>query len=241
MKMASQEDQKAMGDLCDFVAECHLDYAAAGILDDPSYEWELAHHPIPKCEGGTETVTLLKKDHAAHGVLQSEAFQRPCIYGWESDYLDGELLELCKKWHTLKSKQSNALLHENKNEEGKSLHSLKSHREKTDDGKSLRMVKLHKKKDEDGKSLLARRMAQESHKERDENGKSINAIKHNERIHSVKTSDGKSVIGVNLAKRSHAQRWMCLETGHISSPAGLSSWQRARGIDYSRRVKISDE
>jgi hypothetical protein len=41
-----------------------------------------------------------------------------------------------------------------------------------------------------------------------------------------------------IVRRVHAQRWRCLETGHISSPTGLSSWQRARGIDTSLREKL---
>lgn len=235
------ESQTALKALNDFVADCYLDYAASRILDDPTHEWEQAHHPVPKCKGGTATISLLKEHHAIHGVLQSEAFQRPCIYGWEADYLEGELHDLCKKWHTLKSKQANEALHAKKDKNGKSLHALKSHKEKDKNGKSLHSLNLHSSKDGDGKSLLAKRAAIASHKKRDEDGKSLNALAHNKKIHSVKTEDGKSVIGVNLAKNSHSQRWQCLETGHISSPAGLSSWQRARGIDYSRRVRVPDE
>jgi hypothetical protein len=36
----------------------------------------------------------------------------------------------------------------------------------------------------------------------------------------------------------NSQRWKCLETGHISSAPGLSNYQRARGIDTSKRVRI---
>ena len=41
-----------------------------------------------------------------------------------------------------------------------------------------------------------------------------------------------------IVRRVHAQRWRCLETGHVSSPCGLSSWQRARGIDTSLRERL---
>jgi hypothetical protein len=53
---------------------------------------------VPKCEGGEITIKLLKQHHAVQGVLQSEEYQRPCIWGWEANYLEGEMLELCKKW-----------------------------------------------------------------------------------------------------------------------------------------------
>jgi hypothetical protein len=34
---------------------------------------------------------------------------------------------------------------------------------------------------------------------------------------------------------------MCLETGHLSTPGGMGMYQRARGIDKSRRVKMKPE
>jgi hypothetical protein len=40
-------------------------------------------------------------------------------------------------------------------------------------------------------------------------------------------------------KKVNLQKWMCLETGYISTPAGLSNYQRARNIDTSNRIKIS--
>jgi hypothetical protein len=45
-------------------------------------------------------------------------------------------------------------------------------------------------------------------------------------------------VRVQNGKKSTSQRWQCLETGHISNPGGLSNYQRARGIDTSRRIKI---
>ncbi len=61
--------------------------------------------------------------------------------------------------------------------------------------------------------------------------------------------NGKGLFGVSIEQRSengkksvkiiNAQKWMCLETGYISNPAGLSSYQKARGIDYSRRIKLN--
>ncbi len=60
--------------------------------------WEEAHWPVPDCKGGSKTILLLKQHHAVQGVLQSEEWQHPCIYGWEKRYLEGELLELYKKW-----------------------------------------------------------------------------------------------------------------------------------------------
>lgn len=41
-----------------------------------------------------------------------------------------------------------------------------------------------------------------------------------------------------IAKKLNSQKWMCLETGHISTPGGLASFQKARGIDTSKRKRI---
>jgi hypothetical protein len=45
-------------------------------------------------------------------------------------------------------------------------------------------------------------------------------------------------VRVQNGKKSTSQRWQCLETGHISNAGSLSNYQRARGIDTSRRIKI---
>jgi len=40
------------------------------------------------------------------------------------------------------------------------------------------------------------------------------------------------------SKRLGSQRWQCTETGFISSPGGLSNYQKARGIDTSKRIRL---
>ena len=40
------------------------------------------------------------------------------------------------------------------------------------------------------------------------------------------------------AKTQHSQRYKCLVTGYISTPCGLSNYQKKRGIDTKLRVKI---
>lgn len=40
-------------------------------------------------------------------------------------------------------------------------------------------------------------------------------------------------------KKISSQKWMCLETGHISTPGGLGMYQKARGIDTTKRVRIA--
>ena len=71
-------------------------------------EWEDAHYPVPKCKGGEVTIKLLKQHHAIQGVLQSEEYQHPCIWGWEANYLEGEMLALCEKWKAEQGYRTNA-------------------------------------------------------------------------------------------------------------------------------------
>jgi hypothetical protein len=44
--------------------------------------------------------------------------------------------------------------------------------------------------------------------------------------------------GKKFSEKMNSQRWECTETGYISTPAGLSSYQKARGIDTSKRIRI---
>ena len=45
--------------------------------------------------------------------------------------------------------------------------------------------------------------------------------------------------GKSSSKKTNAQRWLCLATGHVSTPSGLSSWQIKRGIDTSLRKRLN--
>ena len=58
------------------------------------------------------------------------------------------------------------------------------------------------------------------------------------------TEDGKlggliqGPLAVKAGTGIHS-KFMCLETGHISNPGTLASWQRRRGIDTSRRIELT--
>jgi hypothetical protein len=41
------------------------------------------------------------------------------------------------------------------------------------------------------------------------------------------------------SKKTNSQKWMCTETGFISTPGPLTRYQKARGIDTSKRRRIS--
>jgi len=43
----------------------------------------------------------------------------------------------------------------------------------------------------------------------------------------------------NQGKKTNAQKWLCLETGFITNSGNLTQYQRARGIDTSKRKRIA--
>ena len=53
------------------------------------------------------------------------------------------------------------------------------------------------------------------------------------------TKEQRQETGRKSIKKTNSQRWMCTETGYVSTPAGLSAYQKARGIDTSKRKRIS--
>lgn len=52
------------------------------------------------------------------------------------------------------------------------------------------------------------------------------------------TKEEKGAAGKKGSKNTNSQKWMCLETGFISTPGPLSHYQKSRGIDTSKRIKI---
>ena len=57
------------------------------------------------------------------------------------------------------------------------------------------------------------------------------------------TPEQQSERSKRCGKTTTSQRWKCLITGHISTPGGLSNYQKGLGIDYkdkSLRIKVSN-
>jgi hypothetical protein len=52
------------------------------------------------------------------------------------------------------------------------------------------------------------------------------------------SKDEKSDAGKKGSKNTNSQKWMCLETGYISTPGPLTLYQKRRGIDTIKRIKI---
>ena len=51
------------------------------------------------------------------------------------------------------------------------------------------------------------------------------------------TKEERSKISKKGCAKTNSQKWMCLETGYITTPGPLTIYQKRRGIDISERIK----
>jgi hypothetical protein len=87
----------------EWIEQCQIKYRWESLPEGE--HWEDAHYPTPECRNGTETVRLWSRDHAVHGVLQSEDCNHPCLHTFRT-HTDRELisahypeyLDLYNKW-----------------------------------------------------------------------------------------------------------------------------------------------
>ena len=215
----------------DYVEGCLAYYEEQGITpgDPNDGDWEECHYPEPKGVG-EKVVYLLHENHQPQGLLQSEEYDRPCFYNGDvarflthGPFVPGwfELYDLYDKWSGYYGTASCKNRHSVKDETGSSLCNSLLHQEKTEEGKSVHAVhmgeKTHVVKDDLGRSVNGVKGAERLHSEKDEQGKSVAAVK------------GGSRGGLKGAKTTNSQKWRCLTTGHVSTPGPLARWQKARG------------
>jgi hypothetical protein len=201
-------------------------------IDPHHYRMEWNHF-LPKSIFGDQPIGqwLTFRQHAIASALQSLAFKRNCLCPWHKSYLPLTLLELSWPYFCKAAKENGKetcrKLHEEKDDLGRSVHGVRS------------AERLHKEKDELGRSAHAVKTLGKLHDEKNEEGKSVHAVKTGKemcrKLHEEKNEEGKSVH----AMKTNSQKWICLETGFISTPGPLTTYQRAKGIDPKRRVQLS--
>ena len=138
--------------------------------------------------------------------------------------------------------QQSEMMQEIRKQNGK-----KVHEEKDDQGRSLHMMKLHQEKTGDGKSKVAVKAGKKAHEKKNEDGKSEHAVRcgmrnvesgHLDRIRLLVDPENLRAKAYRNLEKMNKGRWRCLVTGHESSYAGLSKYQNRRGIDKSLREQI---
>jgi hypothetical protein len=246
-----------------FALACRAYYDEIGLVVDAT-NGEFAHSPLTRKECDTGYY-LLWEDHQHQGLLQSKDLGKCCFFSghtrkWleELDYFPDdyfELWDIYEKYSSEHSQKMNRELHSAKDENGKSLHSLKLHKEKNKDGKSLLSLKAHEAKDENGKSVNAVKAASKTHETKDENGKSLHSLMMNKKVHEAKDENGKSLHTMKNLKKIHeakdengkslltlrinAQVWESTVDGFRSNAGNVAQYNKARGWDPAARIRIS--
>jgi len=201
----------------EFINTCLAKYWFTDIPADQ--KWEVAHYPLPACSGEGNTVLLWSADHTVQGLLQSVELDHQCFH-YKANGKD--LYNLTNYWpaylplfQQLKSQFSSRK--GKKNVELKLGFHGRSAEQMTADGKK--------------------------------GGKKLAELKLGVHAPGIQSKGGKKAaelgvgahapgVGSARAKITNSQRYKCLMTGHISTPAGLSNYQKARGIDTSLRVRV---
>ena len=228
---------------------------------DPNHykmEW---NHFWPKCVFGVWPVGqwLTLKQHAIVSALQTLVFKKNCMCGWHKSHLPPALLKLAWPYFCEASGERVKKLHEEKDENGKSLYSLRLHEEKDENGKSLLGLKcaasMNAEKDEKGKSVNAVKGGQAAGEKsgiilnatKDENGKSVNAVKGGKNggkkggkkggtaCHAKKDNNGKSLHN----KKINSQVWESTVDGFRGNAGNVARYNRARGWPGEARIRIS--
>jgi hypothetical protein len=172
------------------------------------------HHNPPRHQGGRNIPEHL---YVYHNSLHSAVH--------EDDFT---------KWSRVGGERGGKKVHEKKNEEGKSVHGVKTaestNAEKDELGRSINAVKGGTKG------------AKSTHAQKDKQGRSINAVKGAESCHLEKNEQGKSKVAVKMgqagAKTTTAQVWVSTVDGFRSNSGNVARHNKSRGWDPNARVQV---
>jgi hypothetical protein len=222
-------------------------------------EWHECHYPTPKCLGGTETVLLLKEHHAVQGVLQSEEFGHPCIYGWEKQYLSDGVLHLWKKWMKIKAQPSidvwAAIPPEEKRERGRIAQSkmtkeqLRRGREgmwanMTPEQRSAQarhMLDIPPEKREEAVAKATQTNLKRNPNHFADMARKARAAEPYEKKRKRMEACHKPEVHAKALAKINGRKFKCRVTGKISTAGPLTRYQNARGIDPSLRDQVQGD
>lgn len=243
-----------------FVDDCLAKYRWEPIPSDQ--KWEEAHFPIPDCLGGEDTVMLWSADHTVQGLLQSVELDHQCFHGFRNESDTFNLTDYYPEYLPLFEQLKSEFSRRRGEISGKKTAELgvgvcgRSAEQMTADGKkgaarSLELgVGVHapgmasKGGKIGGKKCAELKLGAHAPGMQSALGKKTAELKvgiHGRSAEQM-TADGKKggkIGGPIAAAITNAQKWQCLVTCHISTPAGLSNYQKKRGIDTKLRVKLN--
>lgn len=117
------------------------------------------------------------------------------------------------------------------------------------EGKGLASISPEKRKENSKKfGKLGGKVSGKNHKKNKTGIFSIEPEQHSKNSKKGGTKTKQLGVGIfsippekvqERNRKNALQRWKCLETGYVSNPGGLSMYQKKRGIDTSKRVRVS--
>jgi hypothetical protein len=211
----------------EYVEGCQQWYKEANLQpgNPKDGEWQECHYPVPKCLKGTEIVLMLKEHHAVQGVLQSEEYQHPCIWGWEGKYLQGEYLELFIKWRS---------------ELGRLGASMQSSDSKRKGWEGMMKTMTPEKKNEVIQKAT-RKLLEANPDHFSDMAKKARASESYETKRKRMEACHKPEVHAKALAKTNGRKFKCRVTGKVSTAGPLTRYQNARGIDPSLRDQIEGE
>lgn len=184
-------------------------------------EWEECHYPVPACKGGTLKILLLKQHHAVQGILQSEEYDHPCIFGWERKYLPKEYLPLFRKWKAKLASHANA------------SQSSSAKRK----GWEAMMDTMTPEKKQKAQEKSTQTLLEQNPNHFHELGK---------RAREKESQETRSARGNMIPKEAkdrgraltNSKKFRCTVTGYVATAGILSIYQKRKGIDRTNREQI---
>ena len=217
-----------------FVKDCLAKYWFTDIPSDQ--KWEAAHFPTPECLGGEDTVMLWSADHTVLGLLQSVKFDHKCFHhsANKKDLCNLETYypEYLELFAQLKSQFSKKQV-------------KKSNATNKANGTGFYDPKIQSANGKKGGEIGAATNKANStgiynpnHKAQKTGGRrcvELGVGAHDPCVRSAAGKKGSST--------TNSQLWQSTHPGfekHVSNSGGLSTWQKARGIDTSLRLRRFD-
>jgi hypothetical protein len=207
----------------DYVKECLEFYEEEGFI--PGAKWEDAHYPAPKGKGDA-TIPMLHDHHQVQGLWQSKEYGQCCFYNGHAKrfltkgpFVSGwfELWDIYDEYKGENGRKAVEL--------GVGAHAPGVASEGGRKG-GTKIVEL-------GVGIHAPGVASEGGRK---GGKKAAELGVGFHAPGVGSKGGKKG-----SKTTNSQKWVCLDTGHISTAAGLTQWQKARGIPTYLRIKIQPQ
>jgi hypothetical protein len=174
-------------------------------------------------------------EYSDDGYAEARLFENSLI----APVLNEELClnEHCGGSYSLESCRNAGKIGGNKNKENKTGVCGRSPEKMSEDGK--KSGKIGGKKCKENKTGIFGRSPEKISEDAKNAGK-IGGNKNKENKTGVcgRSLEKMSEDGKKSGKVASAQKWQCTETGYVSNSGGLTCYQKARGIDISKRIKL---